>query len=125
MTIKVLIVEDNKDTIYAIKRTLKSLDEDYEVKAAENAKQCMKILEKMKPDIILMDIMMPGKDGMQLSIDLKENKKTRDIPILFVTAKVDKVTKKAGGIIGQDYIEKPFDPNDLDKSIKKQLYEIR
>ena len=125
MTIKVLIVEDNKDTIYAIKRTLKSMDEEYEVISAENSEQCLKILEKNKPDIILMDIMMPGKDGMQLSIELKENKKTRNIPILFVTAKVDTVTKKAGGIVGQDYIEKPFDPNDLDKRIKKQLYLIR
>jgi CheY-like chemotaxis protein len=119
--VKVMVVDDNKDLRYLVKENLTKVDPKYTIVEAENGEDCIKKLESSKPDVILMDIMMPGKDGAQTAVEIKENPKTRDIPILFLTAKTDKLSKGMGAIVGEDYIEKPFEPSDLDHRIKAAL----
>lgn len=121
MKIKVLVVDDNDDVRYTIKQSLKSMDEDYNVIEAADGSQCVEKAKSEKPDIILLDIMMPDIDGQQVAVQLKEFPETKKIPIIFLTAKTDPLSKNTGKMIGDDYITKPFVAKDLDKRIKAQL----
>lgn len=121
MPIKVMIVDDNEDIRYTVKESLTSLDSKYRFLEAKSAQECFNILKKQKVDLILMDIMMPEMNGIEAVVKLREEKKTRKIPILFLTAKVDKISKKMASVIGNDFVEKPFEPSDLDNRIKEQL----
>lgn len=117
----VMIVDDNDDVRFTIKESLISIDKKYEFVEASSGDKCLTLLEKQKPDLILMDIMMPGTDGSQTAVKIKENPKLKKIPILFLTAKTDEFSKGIGAVVGEDFIEKPFDPEDLDRRIKAAL----
>lgn len=119
--VKVLITDDNKDVRYTIKDALSSIDNSYEFVEAESGEAALKKLGEGKPDVILMDIMMPGMDGTEAAIKIKEDSTSKDVPIIFLTAKTDKLSKEMGSIVGNDFIEKPFDPQDLDKHIKQAV----
>jgi len=67
------------------------------------------------------DLMMPGMSGWETFDMLRENKSWKDIPIVFLTARTDRVAKNAGQFLGSDYIEKPFEINDLKERIDKAL----
>ena len=82
---KVLIVDDEPDIVDIIEILLKK--KGYEVFAAYNAKQCFEILKNKRPDIILLDIMMPDMDGMDVCNEIKNNNETKDIPVVMVTVK--------------------------------------
>lgn len=118
--IKVLLVDDNKDVLYTVKQSLEQLDPAYEVIEASSGQECLDKVDS-KPDIILLDIMMPGMDGYGVAEQLQGNPDTKNIPIIFLTAKSDKLSKERGSILARDYIEKPFDPKKLDKIIKKNI----
>lgn len=113
----VLLVDDNPDLLYSVKKGLESISEDYEVVVAESGKKCLQSLKNIKPDLILLDIMMPGMDGWDTCAKIKNDKKTEDIPIVFLTAKTDPVSKSMGRLASADYITKPFDMKDLKKRI--------
>ncbi|MFW5871902.1 MAG: response regulator [bacterium] len=117
----ILVVDDNKDIRYTIKTSLESIDGSYKVEEATSGEDCIKKLSEKKPDIILMDVMMPGMDGMETTIKIKENPDYKDIKIIYLTAKTDSLTKGMGALSGEDFIEKPFVPEDLDKRIKGAL----
>lgn len=123
--IKLMIVDDNEDIITMVSANLKSIDSNYSISVAKNGKECIDKLSKEEPDVILMDIMMPVMDGADAAMKIKEDPKTRDIPIIFLTAKTDKLSKNMGNVVGQDYVEKPFEINDLDDRIKSVLEEDR
>ncbi|MBN2881148.1 response regulator [Candidatus Woesearchaeota archaeon] len=114
---KILVVDDNKDITYTVKSVLESQDKSISVDAVNSGEECLKYLSNTKPDMILMDIMMPGMDGMDTVIKIKENKDNKKIPVIFLTAKTDKLSKGMGAICGEDYIEKPFDSQDLYKRV--------
>ncbi len=81
----------------------------------------LELLEKsVIPDFILLDIMMPEMSGWKLVKRLKETA-WKNIPVIFLTTRTNKIAKTAGGILGEDYIEKPFDGADLKKRIDKIL----
>ncbi len=113
----VMVVDDNPDLIYSVKEGLRAVAKDYEIIGAESGKKCLEALKKQKPDIILLDIMMPGMDGWDVCAKIKANKSTEDIPIIFLTAKTDPISKSMGRLASKDYIEKPFDVKDLKKRI--------
>ena len=118
MGIKVMVVDDNEDLRYLVTENLKKIDSSYEITNAVDGADCLKKITQNKPDIILMDIMMPGMDGLETTIKIKQNPDFKDIKIIYLTAKQDSLSKGMGAISGEDYIEKPFDPMELDKRIK-------
>jgi CheY-like chemotaxis protein len=118
--IKVLLVDDNNDVRFTVVQSLKKVDSNYEIIEAKNGSECLSKVGQ-KPDIILLDIMMPDMDGYEVAEQLKANEATKPIPIIFLTAKTDKLSKEMGSVLGSEYVEKPFEPEALDKKIKKLL----
>jgi DNA-binding response OmpR family regulator len=115
---KILIIEDELDLVKGIKMNL--VDEGYEVDYALNGKEGLEKGLKEKPDLILLDIMLPGIDGLEICKELRRNKV--DIPILMLTAKGDEIDKVIGLEIGaDDYISKPFSIRELLARIKAHL----
>ncbi|MDQ7781643.1 MAG: response regulator [Desulfomonilaceae bacterium] len=108
----VLVVDDMPDNLAVLLRTLGAAG--YEVLAAENAREALEIVEETTPDIFLLDVMMPEMDGFALCRRLKEDTRTADIPVLFITARTTTQDVlqgfEAGGV---DYITKPVNPAEL------------
>ena len=119
MVKKVMIVDDNPDIILSIKNGLEDSNCDYEVMCADSGKKCLELLETGKPDLILLDIMMPGMSGWETFDKLKENTSWETIPVVFLTARTDRVARNAGGFLGEDYIEKPFELAELKQRINE------
>ncbi len=119
---RIMIVDDSPDVIYAIKNGLESLDSNFEVIGAESGKKCIQLLRENKiPDLILLDIMMPELSGWETFNKLKEKAEWKNIPVVFLTARTDDIAERAGRFLGEDYIEKPFQTEDLKKRIDKIL----
>jgi len=104
-----LIVDDIPDNIDVLRGILK---QDFKLKIATDGERALKIAQgKSKPDLILLDIMMPGIDGYEVCKQLKSNYKTSDIPVIFVTAKGEVKDESYGFDTGAvDYITKPVSP---------------
>ena len=119
----IMVVDDNPDLIYSVKEGLSSVAKNYNVIGVESGKKCLQILKNEKPDIILLDIMMPNMDGWDLCAKIKSNKETERIPIIFLTAKTDAISESMGRLASKDYIEKPFEVRDLKKRINTVLTE--
>lgn len=113
----IMVVDDNPDLIYSVKEGLSSISKNYEIVGAESGRKCLDMLKRQIPDLILLDIMMPGMDGWDVCAKIKLDKKTEKIPIVFLTAKTDTISKGMGRLASADYIEKPFDIKDLKKRI--------
>ena len=119
---KIMVVDDDPDQISTVKYVIESLNNKYEVIGVNNGIQCLQLLkEKNLPDLILLDIMMPEMNGWEVLNRLKENSSWKDIPVIFLTARTDEVAKNAGGFLGDDYIEKPFNGKELIKRIDDVL----
>jgi signal transduction histidine kinase len=92
------------------------------VLAARSGPECLKIVGIDKPDLILLDVMMPGMDGMQVCAALKEDEETRSIPVIFLTAKTSKEGMLEGLAAGAvDYITKPVDLDEATARVRAQL----
>lgn len=113
----ILLVDDNPDLVYSVKAGLEAASKNYEVMGVESGRACLELLKKSTPDLILLDIMMPGMDGWDVCAKIKSNKKTENIPIVFLTAKTDPISKGMGRLASADYIEKPIEIKDLKKRI--------
>jgi diguanylate cyclase (GGDEF)-like protein len=98
------------------------LSDSYEILVALDGESALEILEEQEVDLILLDIMMPKIDGYEVCKRVKQNEKTHDIPIIFITAKMDEESiEKAYDAGGMDYVTKPFKPKELFARIKTQL----
>lgn len=108
---KILVVDDdmmNLDVLWEI------LSDDYIVKLADSGTKALSLLDDFKPDLILLDIMMPIMDGYETAKKIKENKGFANIPIIFVTALNDMENKIKGFKVGiSDYITKPFEYDEI------------
>jgi sigma-B regulation protein RsbU (phosphoserine phosphatase) len=115
----VLAVDDTPENLDVVKGILAN---DYTVKAAINGQMALKIVEKSPPDIILLDIMMPGISGYEVCQHLKADPSTRDIPVIFLTA-MEQTTDEAKGfeLGAADYITKPVNPPILEARVKTHL----
>jgi two-component system response regulator VicR len=118
---KVLVVDDNPDVIFSVKNGLETSSNKFKIFGVESGRKCLEYLEKDIPDLILMDIMMPEMSGWKTFDRIKENNDWKNIPIIFLTARTDRVAKNAGGFLGEDYIEKPFEIKNLIERINKVL----
>lgn len=116
----ILIVDDIPENIHFLYGVLK---EHYKLKVASDGEKALKIAQgKSKPDLILLDIMMPGMDGYEVCSRLKVDKNTRDIPIIFVTAKNTSADEAEGLSLGAvDYITKPVKADITLARIRTQL----
>ena len=105
----VLIVDDSPDGLQILNEILKR---QYDVRLARSGEQALQAAQqKPRPDAILLDIMMPGMDGYEVCSRLKANDATRDIPVIFITAKTDIEDAQRGfDLGGADYITKPILP---------------
>lgn len=113
----ILVVDDEKDLLDLIEYNLKK--EDYDVLRAENGEEGIKIAREERPDLILMDIMMPKMDGMEAVIEMKADEDLKSIPIIFLTARSDEKTEIEGlNKGGDDYITKPISTSKLISRIK-------
>ncbi len=109
---KILAIDDEKDILLLLKYNLES--EGYLVKTATSGKEGLKIANKMNPDLILIDIMMPEIDGIETCRKLREIEKFQSIFILFLTARVEEYSEVAAFEAGgDDYITKPIKPRAL------------
>ncbi len=102
----ILIVDDVPENIRVLVETLMS---DYEIYGSNNGKEALEIASSNPPDLIMLDIMMPEMDGYEVCRRLKANRKTQNIPVIFITARneVDDETK-GFKLDAVDYITKPF-----------------
>ena len=117
---KVLIIDDSLTNNVLLENVLKSADIKSIV--AYNGKEALKFVEKEKPSLILLDIMMPEMDGFMFLEKIRNNKLYKDIPVIIITAKDDKESiYKAQNTGVQDFILKPIDINMVVKSVTKQL----
>lgn len=118
MNEKILIIEDEEDLVKGLKLNL--ADEGYEVDYALNGKEGLEKALNEKPDLILLDIMLPGMNGLEICKELRQKK--LDIPILMLTAKGEEIDKVIGLEIGaDDYISKPFSIRELLARVKAHL----
>ncbi len=116
----ILVVDDTPENIDLL---LEILKDDYKVRAAINGEQALKIARlKVAPDLILLDVMMPGIDGFEVCRQLKNDPTTSHIPIIFVTAKITTSDEIEGFTLGAvDYITKPISPPIVLARVKTQL----
>jgi len=119
---KIMVVDDDPDILITIRNIFER--EGYEVFTVDSGKKCYELFKNNEiPDLILLDIMMPGMSGWMLFDRLKENPSWKNIPVVFLTVRTDSFAKKAGNSLCEDYIEKPFDIEDLKKRIDKVMKE--
>ena len=117
---KVLIVDDTPENIQVLMGTLK---DQYAIVAAINGEKALKMaLAAPQPELILLDIMMPGMDGFEVCRRLKADTATRDIPVIFLSALDDTSNKVKGFSVGAvDYISKPFQPEEVHVRVNTHL----
>lgn len=117
---KILVVDDNRLNIMLLEQILE--DEEYEVHTLESGKEALQTSIDIKPDAILLDIMMPDIDGFEVCKLIKENPDTKHIPIIMVTAKSEgEDLKKAFSIGAFDYIKKPIDEIEVSVRLNSAL----
>ena len=120
MAKRIFITEDEEDIREVIKCTLESFS--YEIQAFESAEECLEETKKNLPDLILMDIMLPGMDGITALEKLKSQKETQSIPVIMLTAKSSEVDKVTGLDKGaDDYVTKPFGVLELAARVRAAL----
>lgn len=106
---KILIVDDSPETIDVL---CEKLNGNYIIKATIDSSNAVEIAERETPDIILLDVVMPGINGYEICRRLKQNPLTRDIPVIFITVRDDIIDEEQGFLAGAvDYIAKPIIPS--------------
>lgn len=116
---KIMVVDDEKDLLILMKEILEN--EKFEVITAQSGAECLKKLKTVKPDLILLDMMMPKMSGYEVIENIRKNPKTKDIKIAFLTVtrmSEDSLYKLSKFNIS-DYITKPFDVSDAVSRVKK------
>ncbi|MDH7506569.1 MAG: response regulator [Candidatus Thermoplasmatota archaeon] len=117
-----MVVDDNIDLIFTVKKIFEELGNQYEIIGANSGKQCFEFLKNnVKPDLILLDIMMPEMTGWEVINQLRDNELWRNIPVVFLTARTDNTAVNAAKFLGEDYIEKPFEKDDLIRRVTRIL----
>lgn len=119
--IRVVCVEDEPEMIDLVRLILAR--KGFDVTGAPGGQEGLHIIERLKPSLVLLDLMMPDMDGWEVYQRMKANSATKHIPVIVVTAKAQSIDKMLGLHIAKvdDYITKPFGPAELLNSIEKVL----
>jgi two-component system alkaline phosphatase synthesis response regulator PhoP len=116
----VLVIEDEKNIAELVKYNLEQ--EGFAVQHANRGDSGLDQARKSKPDLIILDLMLPGLDGIEICKILKQNEKTEAIPIIMLTAKTQESDRVVGLELGaDDYVSKPFSPRELVARVKAVL----
>ena len=119
---KILLVDDEKDMVFAVKMQLET--QGFEVTTAVDGQEALDKARRDKPDLIVLDLMLPKIDGYKICRMLKFDKKYKKIPIIMFTARVQETDRKLGFEVGADaYLSKPFEPKMLLERIHELLNE--
>ncbi len=117
---KILIADDRSEVVELVKVTLEG--EGYRTIDAFDGSEALEKIRLEKPDLILLDIVMPKMDGFEVLSEIRKDPKTKDIPIIMLTAKGQKSDQEKGKELGATgYIIKPFSPSALLKRIEEIL----
>jgi chemotaxis family two-component system response regulator PixH len=115
--ITVLVVEDGLTDMEIISRYLRQAG--YSVISAVSSEEAQQKLDTNKPDVILLDVILPGKSGFEICRELQNNPNTSQIPVVFCSTKNSEVDKIWGNMLGaKAYLSKPIDKEELEKTLK-------
>jgi CheY-like chemotaxis protein len=116
---KIMIVDDDPTNIEIVTEIL---EDSYEIKSVYSGEEALEEIYSFKPDIVLLDIMMPGIDGYEVCKIIRADERIKDITVLLVSAKAMAKEMKKGFEVGaDDYITKPFEHDDLELQIAKHV----
>lgn len=118
---KIVYIEDDPEMIDLVNMILNR--RGYEVKGAHGGRQGVDLVHQERPDLVLLDLMMPDLDGWDVYHQLKADEETQNIPVIVITAKAQAIDRVLGLHIAKvdDYISKPFRPQELLESIDRVL----
>lgn len=117
---RILIVDDEDDIAFVLAQMIKS--KGYEVERVSDGQTALDNINESAPDLIVLDVMMPGLNGYEVCRSLKESSQLKDIPVIMLTAKAQKSDITWGEEAGADlYITKPFENQEVIAAIKKLL----
>ena len=118
---KILIVDDDPEIVTLLTRWLRNIG--YEIIAAYDSYQCLKMAQEVRPDLILLDVMMPAGGGINAFNNLKSSVYTSTIPIIFITVDPEEVKKQVKEFSIDGLFEKPFNRDDIINKIKELIGE--
>ena len=119
-TYKILAVDDNPINLKLLSRAL--VNTKYKIYTASSGEEALNIAQKEHPDLILLDVIMPGMSGYEVCKKLQENEQTAYIPVIFLSAKNEAVDKAKGLALGAvDYLTKPFNPLEINARVRTHL----
>jgi DNA-binding response OmpR family regulator len=113
----IVCIEDEPEMIDLIKLILRRVD--YELVGAVGGREGLEAVRKLKPDLVLLDLMMPDVDGWEVYRQMKDDEELKDTPVIVITAKAQSIDRVLGLHIAKvdDYITKPFGPHELLESV--------
>lgn len=115
----VLIVDDVRDNVDSLRSIL---DGEYQVSVALSGEKALKLMERVSPDIVLLDVMMPGMDGFEVLGQMHRAEALRYIPVIFVTGATEEFNESKGLLMGAvDYVSKPFNPDIIQIKVRNHV----
>lgn len=109
---KILVVEDDEDIAQLLALTMKKAG--FEVAVSENGHEALNLIRRHPPDLLLLDLMIPGVDGFEVCREIKRDPRTAEVPVLILTARGEEIDRIIGLELGaDDYVVKPFSPREL------------
>ena len=116
----ILLIDDEKDLIELVRYNLEK--EGYDVIAATDGGSGLEVVRKHRPDLVVLDLMMPGLDGLQVCQQLRSDPRSARVPVIMLTAKATEADRVVGLELGaDDYITKPFSPREVVARVKAVL----
>ncbi len=116
----ILVIDDEKDLVELVRSNLER--DGFDVAAAHDGSTSLQQAKRTLPNLILLDIMMPGMDGLDVCREIRADSRTRSIPVIMLTARAEETDKVVGLELGaDDYMTKPFSPRELVARVKAQL----
>jgi len=118
-TKKILIVDDEPDVLRILEKRLSS--SGFEVSKAADGKSALQLVVKEKPDLVILDIDMPGMDGGEVAARMKDHETTRHIPVIFLSCLVTQKEENGNGVGDTVFMAKPYNPSRLLEEIQKLI----
>ncbi len=116
---QILVVDDEEPIRELLRFNLEK--EGFEVMLAADGGQALEISHSLMPELVVLDIMLPGMDGLEVCRIMRQNPKLRDIPVILLTARAEESDKVLGLECADDYLTKPFSPRELVARVKARL----